>query len=137
MPVIRTEADRERYITFLLVQDLPYKVDGSAYKPSRSNEQNSYLFGPCYEPLCEATGYEKADLHEYFCGTVFGWVDRKVPKTPRNPDGIESQPKRTTTTNEHGKRDTLDKGEFSKFVDFVHRFASQRGIYISEAWNEA
>ena len=136
MAVLRTEVDRERYVSFLKAQELPYKVDGSAYKTTRSNEQNAYLFGPCYAPLCEATGYEKEDLHEYFCGTFFGWVDKKVPKTPRNPEGIESVPRRTTTTNEHGKRDTLEKGEFSKLVDFVHRFAAQRGIYIGEGWTE-
>ena len=134
MPILRTEEQRERYCAFLKAQELPYKVDGAPYKPIRSNEQNAYLFGACYPPLCEATGYETEEVHEWMCGTYFGWIDVNVPKTPRNPDGVESRPKRTTTRNEFDKRDTLDKAEFSKFVDFVHRTAAKFGIFISEEW---
>jgi len=67
-------------------------------------------------------------------GRHFGWVDVKVPKTPRNPSGVESRPFRTTTTDEHGKRSLLDKAEFSAFVDTVHRVAAGAGVYIAEAW---
>ena len=34
-------------------------------------------------------GYSVEDVHEYMLGRHFGWVDHKVPKTPRNPEGIQ------------------------------------------------
>ena len=63
-------------------------------------------------------------------GAHFGWVDKKVPKTPRNPDGVESRPFRTTTTDETGKRSVLKKGEFSRFLETVERVAAKAGVFI-------
>lgn len=107
-------------------------VTVAPYKRTRSGEQNAYLNGVAYKLLSEATGYERDDISEFMCGAHFGWVDKKVPKTPRNPEGIESKPRRTTTTNESGKRDVLPKGEFSDYIAFVQRFGAQHGVYIPD-----
>ena len=72
------------------------------------------------------------DIHVFMCGTHFGWVDRKVPKTPRNPDGIESVPFRTTTRDEAGKRNVLTVADFNRFLGTVERMAAQAGVFIPE-----
>jgi hypothetical protein len=97
----------------------------------RSIAQNNYLFGVAYPPLVEVTGYPVNDIHEHMLGEHFGWVDRRVPRTPRNPAGIESVPFRTTTRNEHGKRDVLTKAQFADFVDrTVFKEAAKAGIAV-------
>ena len=100
------------------------------WKATRSNEQNALLFGIVYPPIAEAMGYEVEAIHEYMLGRHFGWVDHKVPKTPRNPEGIESRPFRTTTRDENGKRKVLNKVEFSRFLDTVERIAAQAGVFV-------
>lgn len=127
---LTTEADRQRWLVFFNMQPLPLEVSWSAWKQTRSNEQNALLFGVMYPPIAEAMGYDVSDLHEFFCGTHFGWVDVKRPKTPRNPEGIESRPFRSTTKDEHGKRKVLSKDEFSKFLATVERIAAKAGVFI-------
>ena len=127
---LATESDRARYCAFVQAQPLPLDVRCDPWKDSRSNEQNALLFGVCYPPIADAMGYTVDDIHAYMCGTHFGWVDRKVPKTPRNPEGIESQPFRSTTRNEHGKRDVLKKKPFSEFIETVDRIAVKAGVLI-------
>lgn len=134
MTAIRNEMELQRWIAFVRTQPLPLDLSCAPLKNSRSGQQNRYLFGVCYPPIADAMGYDVADVHEYMLGRHFGWVDVKVPKTPRNPEGVESRPFRTTTTNEHGKRELLSKPEFSAFVDTVHRIASHAGVFIAEAW---
>ncbi len=133
MTVLRTDADLGRWLTFLQAQTLPLDVTCSAWKQTRSNEQNALLFGVIYPPIADAMGYEVGGdngIHAFMCGTHFGWVDRSVPKTPRNPDGVASFPRRTTTRDEHGKRNVLKKDEFSKFIDTVERIAAKAGVFI-------
>ena len=66
------------------------------------------------------------------CGTFFGWVDVKVPKSPRNPEGIASEPRRSTTRTgwKHGKRDVLSREDFGRFLDMVERIAAQAGVFV-------
>lgn len=127
---LSTETDRSRWIVFVAGQQLPLEVSCAPFKATRSNEQNALLFGVVYPPIAEAMGYEVADVHEYMLGVHFGWVDKKVPKTPRNPQGIESRPFRTTTTDENGKRNVLKKDEFSKFLATVERIAAKAGVFV-------
>lgn len=136
MAKLSTKADLARWVQFLDSFDLPIEVTAEKWKTSRTSAQNRYLFGPCYTPICEVTGYEKSDIHEYCLGRHFGWADKKCPKTPRNPEGFESKPVRTTTTDENGKRKLLSKKEFSEFVDTVHRIAAKAGVFITERWEE-
>lgn len=134
MTAIRNELELQRWVTFVRGQKFPLDLECRPLKNSRTGQQNRYLFGVCYPPIAEAMGYVVDDVHEYMLGRHFGWVDVKVPKTPRNPDGIESKPFRTTTTDEHGKRSLLGKQEFSDFVEMVHRVAAGAGVFIAEPW---
>jgi len=103
-----------------------WKITAEPLKNARSATQNAYLWAVPYKLISEATGYEVEEVHEYMLGRFFGWKDKRVPKTPRNPSGVESVPVRTTTTDQHGKRSVLKPQEFSDYVDFIQRFAAQK-----------
>lgn len=103
-----------------------WRVTIEPVKSTRTLAQNAYLFGVCYKMISEATGYELQEVHEYCLGQHFGWVDKKVPKRPSNRHGTYSVPRRTTTTNEKGKRAVLSTQEFADFVSFVQRFAAEK-----------
>lgn len=129
MTAIRTEAELTRWIAFLVQQPLPQEVSCKPLRKSRSNDQNALLWA-MYEPIAEHMGYDREDIHEWMCGRMWGWKDVHVPKTPRNPEGLASVPVRTTTRDENGKRDVIDKATFSKFVEMVERIAAQAGVYV-------
>lgn len=133
MTVIRSSAEFDRWCAFARAQGFPLDATAKPYKPTRSSEQNAYLFGVVYPPIAEAMGYTVEDIHEYMLGRHFGWVDVKVPKTPRNAEGLASVPRRTTTRDEDGKRSVLNKAEFSAFVETVQRIAAQAGVFIPDA----
>jgi len=99
-------------------------------KSTRTLSQNAYLFGVCYPMMSERSGYEISELHEYCLGEFYGWVDKRVPKKPSNPNGKESIPRRTTTTNEKGKRQVISTKEFCDYVDFVQRFAAEKLMLV-------
>jgi hypothetical protein len=87
---------------------------------------NAYYWGVVVEMISNVTGYEPEEVHEYLCGTRFGWRDKRVPKTPRNPSGLESVPVRTTTTNASGRRSVLKVVEFMEFTEFARRLAATK-----------
>ena len=126
---LATETERSRWIAFVQAQPLPLSVECKPWRKSRSNDQNSLLWA-MYAPIAEHMGFDRDDLHEWFCGKFFGWKDVRVPRSPRNPDGFASVPVRTTTRNADGKRDVIDAKTFGLFVDMVDRIAAQAGIYI-------
>lgn len=126
---LSTDSDRTRWIAFVQAQALPLDVECKPWRKSRSNEQNALLWA-MYGPIAEHMGYDPEDIHEWMCGRFFGWKDIKVPKTPRNPEGLASVPVRTTTRNEDGKRNVLDRQTFARFVDMVDRVAAQAGVFI-------
>jgi hypothetical protein len=126
---LATETDRTRWIAFVQTQPLPLDVECKKWRKSRSNEQNALLWA-MYAPIAEHMGYDAEAIHEWMCGRMWGWKDIKVPKTPRNPEGLASVPVRSTTRDENGKRNVIDKATFSKFVDMVDRIAAQAGVFI-------
>jgi len=109
-----------------LDEETAWKVTIEPAKRERSESQNAYLWAVPNKMISEVTGYEAEEVHEYLCGQYWGWKDKRVPKTPRNPEGVESVPVRTTTRNEQGKRDVLKAKAFSDYVDFVQRFAAKK-----------
>jgi len=115
-----------------LSQECAWRVEVVEHKPTRSSAQNNYLNGVCYKLIGDAIGYERDEVSEFLCGTYFGWKEKKVPKKPSNPAGIESVPIRTTTIDENGKRSVLDKMAMVDYIAFVQRFAAGKGIYIPE-----
>ena len=126
---IATESDRARWLAFVQAQPLPIDVECKPWRKSRTNEQNALLWA-MYAPIAEHMGYDRNDVHEWMCGHFWGWKDIAVPKTPRNPDGLASVPVRSTTRDEHGKRNVIDRATFAKFVDMVDRVAAQAGVFI-------
>ena len=132
--LLRTIAELDRYTLMLraALSKAPQEVTHGDYKPKRSEPQNNYLFGVCYPMLCKHMGYEVEETHEWMCGHHFGWVDRKCPKTPLNPDGMESKPFRTTTKDENGKRVVMLIPAFMDFVAMVQRIAAKAGVFIPD-----
>lgn len=126
---LATETERSRWIAFMQAQPLPLSVECKPWRKSRSNDQNALLWA-MYAPIAEHMGYDAEDVHEWFCGKFFGWKDVRVPRSPRNPEGLASVPIRSTTRNADGKRDVIDAKTFGLFVDMVDRIAAQAGIYI-------
>lgn len=132
---IATESERARWLAFVQAQALSLEVECKAWRRNRTLEQNNLLFGVLYPPIADAMGYPvdgDNGIHAFMCGTHFGWVDVKVPKTPRNPEGVASEPRRSTTRAgwNRGKRDVLKAPEFSKFLDTVERIAAQASVFI-------
>ena len=126
LPEIDREAEANRVREYLLIC-LPGKrleVTIEADKPERSSKQNRALFGHAYRVIREQTGADKDDLHRDFCIAFFGLKLQTVLSFEHR------QPLRTTTHNEHGKRDVIDAEEFSKFYGEVERKAAEFGIYI-------
>src|SRR5690606_5728996 len=96
----KQQLDRAHAFALSMLERGPIVWECKPWRKERSNEQNNYLFGVLYPPIAEATGYPVGGdngLHAFMCGTFFGWVDKEVPKTPRNPDGVVSEPRRSTT----------------------------------------
>jgi hypothetical protein len=100
------------------------------YKRKRSVSQNNALFGVAYPPIMEHCGLrgerDREDLHSYFCGEFWGWVEYDLLGKRKH------RPKRTTTTNEDGKRDVISTTEFMDFYAFVQQRAAEQGILVPD-----
>ena len=79
---LATEPERSRWIAFVQAQPLPLSVECKPWRKSRSNDQNALLWA-MYAPIAEHMGFDRDDLHEWFCGKFFGWKDVRVPRSPR------------------------------------------------------
>ena len=128
MAVIRTDAERDRYCTFLCGLALPLDIESKPHKPTRSSEQLGAMFGLAYKVIMEETGLrgdaDKKKLHRDFCGAYWGWKVREVlGKKWRDPI-------RTTTTDENGKRVAFGKVEQAEFYGFIEQTAAECGIFI-------
>jgi len=108
----------------------PHVLTIEPKKSARSLEQNAYLHGVCYKMVLDSglreDGFVDADLNEFYCGEFFGW------KTLSGLGRPKVKPVRTTTTDIYGKRNVLNKMEFSDFIAFVHQKAAERGIVIPD-----
>jgi hypothetical protein len=124
----------QQVATFVAALDFDkgWRVTVEEHRPTRSNAQNAYLNGVAYKLLGDSFGYERDDISEYLCGVYFGERQKRVPKSRRNPEGLEWVPLRTTTTDADGKRSVLNKQEFSDYVAFVQRFGAKHGVHIPD-----
>lgn len=131
---VRRQARAQRIATFLSGLDVnkPWELIVRPFKRERSNPQNAYERGVACVMIAKAIGWDPDDVHDHLCGKYWGWKDKRVPPSPRNPEGIESKPIRTTTTNEHGKRDVLNKQDYWDFVEFIQRFGAEHGVMIPD-----
>lgn len=132
LPKGRESSDRVCDFLKSLPNDKAWEVLVRPLASKRSDAQNRYWWAVVVKTLAESVGYESAEVHEYLCGAHFGWKDKRVPKTPRNPEGIESVPLRTTTRDELGNHSVLTKIQFADLVAFAQRFGAQRGVYIPD-----
>jgi hypothetical protein len=111
----------------------PVRVKVEVAREDRTPAQNRYLWSVPYRMLKEVTGFTEDDLHEWFCGQHFGWKETTGPKTPRNPDGLYSEPVRTTTTDENGKRDLCSGEDMNKIWELAQRVGAEKfGIFIPD-----
>ena len=108
----------------------PHKIEITEVKPTRSLEQNSYLFGVVYKTILDHNlreqGWTAEDVHEFYCGEHFGW---------KPLDGLgrtRLKPIRTTTTDIYGKRSVLTKMEFSDFIAYIQQKSAENGIFIPD-----
>jgi len=101
-----------------------WKVTVALFKHTRSNAQNNALWGVAYPAIRVATGNDLHDLHDLFCGEYYGWVETVVLSKRR------MKPRRTTTTNELGKRDVISTADFSDFYLAVQMKAAEFGIDV-------
>lgn len=100
------------------------KVTIQMDRADRSEDQNEALWGLAYKLLHEMTGNDAEDLHAYFCGEFFGWVEYEVMGQRRK------RPRRTTTKDEHGKRDVLDTISFASFFEFIQRRSAETVMVV-------
>ena len=95
-------------------------------KRERSDLQNRALWGCAYKALADQTGNDRDDLHLFFCGEYFGW--KVVPIL----DQKRRVPRRTTTRDEDGHRDVIDKMVMADFYDFIQRRAAMAGYDVPD-----
>ena len=130
--VLIDDARAANAVSFIqsLPKDGSMEVEIRPRKKPRSQNQNAALWGVAYPPIMEAMGLrgekEREEIHEYFCGEYFGWVEYQIL------DKRKVRPKRTTTKNEDGKRDILTKMDMSDFFAFVQQRAADNGIYVPD-----
>jgi hypothetical protein len=102
-----------------LAKEKSWKVEVSEYKRTRSNEQNAYLWGVCYQTILKhLPGWDADDIHEYFLGEYFGW---------ETLEGLGR--KRLRPIRRSSKLSTV---EFSDFVGFIQRTMAERGVYVAD-----
>lgn len=105
-----------------LSQDRAWRVSVAEHKPSRSMQQNRYLWGVIYRTILDSgqlQGWDAEDVHEYLLGEWSGWeVLQGFGKKRMKPIQRSS---------------TLNKQQFSEYVDFIQRKMATLGIFIPDA----
>jgi hypothetical protein len=128
---ISSGAELNRWLAFVQAQPLPLEVDCKPWAAPRTLKQSAYLWAAVYGPLVERCGFTAEEWHSYFCQLFFGTVEHVKPSGE-----VDCRPLRTTTKNEHGKRDVLKGKPFADFVTFVESECAKRGVFVLEQWEE-
>lgn len=129
---------RERYLMPLLGVILNYQVKKPLrieYKiamPDRTPAENRYLWAVPYTLISDSTGMEKEEIHEWNCGQQWGWKNKRVPKKPSNPSGVESVPIRTTTENADGEPDICSEEEFLQMWRRAQQLGASLDIIVPD-----
>jgi hypothetical protein len=104
----------------------PWQAIVGPWKKERTQRQNNAMFGVAYKTLGEFLGYTEKELHDVMLKLYFGEVHYELM-------GVrQTKPRRTTTTNEAGERDVLNREEMSKFYNFIVQAAAEQGCYIDD-----
>lgn len=99
-----------------------WRISVGEHKPSRSAQQNKYLWGVIYKTILDAgqlQGWDADDLHEYLLGEWSGW------------EVIEGFGRKRMKPIQRSS--TLNKEQFSAYVDFIQRKMAELGIYVPDA----
>lgn len=102
--------------------DVAWHISVGEHKPSRSAQQNKYLWGVIYKTILDAgqlQGWDADDLHEYLLGEWSGW------------EVIEGFGRKRMKPIQRSS--TLNKEQFSAYVDFIQRKMAELGIYVPDA----
>lgn len=105
----------------------PVNVRLTIARPERTPPQLRYLWGVAIRMLAEHGGYEPEDVHEYLCGSFWGWRPKALPG-----GRTEEVPIRSTTVDADGNRDVIDGAEFWRYVEFVQRVGARAGVVIPD-----
>lgn len=108
----------------------PLEVIVRKRKRERSDPQNRTLFGVMYPVIMDFCGLsgeeEKQELHATFCGDYWGWTEYSIRGHRKR------KPKRTTTTNEEGRRDVISTLDFMAFCAFIQRTMAPLGCFVPD-----
>lgn len=104
----------------------PWAIRIAKHVLPRTDLQNSALWGVAYKAIREASGNDPDDMHEYFCGEWFGWVEKEVF------GAIKKKPRRTTTHNESGERNVMPVDDFCNFYAFIQQRMAEHGIFVPD-----
>lgn len=110
--------------------DGTYEAVFRPFKKSRSDKQNAALWAVAYPPFMLHMGLrgekDRLDLHEFFCGEYWGWVKHSILGRDKN------RPVRTTTRDENGKRDLVDKTIMADFYSFIQQKGAENDVYVPD-----
>jgi len=123
-------ADNAEKFLWQLPVDGSYEVEFRPRKNARKLSQNAALWGVAYPPIMEFMGLQgekdREELHEYFCGEYWGW------KAYTFLGQAKQRPIRTTTKNELGEKDTIDKSVMYAFYQFIQTRGAEHGVFVPD-----
>ena len=119
----------EKYLWTMPV-DGTCEIEFRPVKQTRKLNQNAALWGVAYPPIMEAMGLQgekdREELHEFFCGEYWGWKEYELM-------GVKKQrPRRTTTVNEFGEKDTIEKTEMYNLYSFIQQRGAEHGVFVPD-----
>lgn len=126
-------ADLSRLVAFLSARRKAFKVTIEDVTKERSDPQNNALHGVAYKALGEFTGFTGPELHDIFLRAYFGEVEIERMGL------VVKKPRRTTTTDENGKRALLSTVEFNAFYAFIQQKGAEIGCWVPDPdprWHE-
>lgn len=98
-------------------KDVVVSVEFKEWKPTRTNQQNKYLWACVYKAFTDALeGWDAEDVHNYLLGEHFGW------ETLEGMGRKRLRPIRRSSK--------LNKAEFAEYVDFAIRKGAEHGIIV-------
>jgi hypothetical protein len=122
-----TTPDQIAQAVSVLVRGLDFKkswkVSIEEFRSKRSNQANAYLWGVVYPSILEGAGemlagWERDDLHQFFLMEHFG------EETLEIGGRTHSRPFRGSSS--------LNREEFTEYLEFLSRRAAELGIAIPE-----
>lgn len=123
-------ADNAERFLWKLPVDGSHEVEFRPKKVARKLNQNAALWAVAYPALMEHMGLQgekdREELHEYFCGEFWGWIEYMFLGNKKQ------RPRRTTTINEQGEKDTIDKTEMYNFYRFIQQRGAEHGVFVPD-----